>query len=406
MAVSKVITTFGKKIKDISKNFNSLWSKTIIKDLDESLILPDLDIFFDYKNKNKSIKKRKLERKITKNNQINDIELIKLSAPLISPNLENDWESWQTFNPGAILLNGKVHLLYRAIGEDGLSRLGYCASNDGLRLSNRLPYPVFEHCCKNTPHFDSYSSGGSWGGCEDPRIVRIGDEDTLYLTYTSFSNGIRVGLSSIKIKDFENKKWNWTTPKLISPENEIHKNWVIFPEKINGKYAILHSINPEILIDYIDNLNFKNNKTLKSKYVRKERKKGWDSIIRGAGPPPIKTKEGWLLFYHAMDKNDYGKYKVGAMILDIKDPTKILYRSKKPVIEPKEYYEMDGFKGGVVYASGAVIKDDKLLVYFGGADNYVCLAYADINNFLKALKTDSNPQLKHKMIKKKEVAKK
>ncbi len=323
--------------------------------------------------------------------------------PIISPNEENDWESWQTFNPAAILIGDNVHLLYRAIGNDAISRLGYAASEDGFNVDERHPEPAYEHCTGDAGKYVCYSiaSGGSWGGCEDPRIVRVGDEDKLYITYTACDGGLRVGLSSIKIKDFVNKNWRWTTPQLISPLGEVHKNWIIFPEKINGKYAIMHSISPDISIEYLDSLE-DISKPIKSYYHPGKPKKRWDSFVRGPGPPPIKTKYGWLLFYHGMNHKDMSKYKLGAMILDLKDPTKVLYRSKEALLVPDECYENEGFKAGVIYALGAVVKDEDLLIYYGGADSYVCVAHVNFEKFLKALtkKKIKLPKLKFLKIKK------
>lgn len=321
--------------------------------------------------------------------------------PIISPMPENVWEAWQTFNPGVILLDNKIHFLYRAIGPDGMSRLGYAVSNDGFTIDERLSYPVYEHKTgKRTFNIYSFLSGGSWGGSEDPRLVRVDEEDVLYMTYTACDNGLRVGLTSIKVDDFLNKKWQWRPPALISPPGEVHKNWLIFPEKINGRYAILHSIKPDIQIEYVDSLEFDNKTYIESFYGGRPQKGCWDKWLRGAGAPPIKTKDGWLLFYHAMD-NDWSKYKVGAMLLDLDDPTKILHRSKEPVLEPKESYENNGCKPGIVYVSGAVVKDGNLLVYYGCSDSYVGVAYAPLEEFLEALKKETKPKLKFKTLKKK-----
>jgi len=343
--------------------------------------------------------------------------------PIISPVLENGWEAWQTFNPGVILLedsNGspaktsKIYFLYRAIGEDGISRLGYAASDDGFIINERLSSPVYEHklikTLKESSNFlqsrtsfiyYSFASGGSLGGSEDPRPVRVNGEDTIYMTYTACDEGLRVALTSIKVRDFLQKKWRWSAPKLISPPNEVHKNWVLFPEKIKGKYALLTSINPEVLIEYLDSLEFKEGEFIKSTYGGACRKNCWDTYVRGAGPPPIKTKYGWLLFYHATDKSDPGKYKVGAMLLDLNNPTKVLHRSPEPILEPTEVYENNGFKGGVVYASGAVVKDDKLLVYYGAADSYIGVAYADFNRFIEEFIKGAKIKLERKPLKKK-----
>jgi len=347
--------------------------------------------------------------------------------PIISPKSENGWEAWQTFNPGVILLGDKIHFLYRAIGEDGISRLGYAVSNDGFTIDERLPYPIYEHKTgKRTfnpfdKSFDpelrteglrtnteqdrsiniySFLSGGSWGGAEDPRLQRVDEEDVLYMTYTACDNGLRVSLTSIKVDDFLNKKWKWRPPVLISPPGEIHKNWLIFPEKINGKYAILHSIKPTIQIEYVNSLEFNENDYINSFHGGRPRKGCWDKWLRGAGTPPLKTKEGWLLFYHAMD-NDWSKYKVGAMLLDLEDPTKILRRSKEPVLVPEESYENNGYKPGVIYVSGAVVKDGNLLVYYGCSDSYVGVAYSPLEEFLETLKKETKPKLKLKTLKKK-----
>ena len=120
----------------------------------------------------------------------------------------------------------------------------------------------------------------------------------------------------------------------------------------------------------------------------------WDNWVRGAGPPPIKTKYGWLLLYHAMDERDPNRYKLGAMLLDLHDPTKILYRSARPVLEPDETYENEGHKAGVIYSCGAVTIKDKLLVYYGGADKFTCVAEANLAEFIADLIAQKKPELK------------
>lgn len=354
---------------------------------------------------NKTGLKKKARKRVRK--LVNPTVLVRMKQnPIILPRQENGWEAWQTFNPGVVLLNNKVHFLYRAIGEDSVSRFGYAFSDNGLAIDERLPYPIYEHRKGEKRRFNIYSylSGGSWGGSEDPRLVHIEKEGVLYMTYTACDNGLRVGLTSIKVDDFLNKKWKWKPSVLISPPGEIHKNWLIFPEKINGKYAILHSIKPNVQIEYLETLDFNDHNHINSFHGGGLRKGCWDKWIRGAGAPPLKTKDGWLLFYHAMD-DDWGKYKVGAMLLDLNDPMKILRRAKEPVLSPEESYENGGYKPGVVYVSGAVIKDGNLLVYYGCSDSFVSVAYANLNKFLEALKTETKPKLKLKTLKEKEKEK-
>jgi predicted GH43/DUF377 family glycosyl hydrolase len=324
--------------------------------------------------------------------------------PIIEPREGNYWEMKATFNPGAIYADRRVHLLYRAIGGDDVSVLGYASSDDGVSFTERPHEPAYmPFSTKATtpkeqqkPLSPAYFSGGGWnGGCEDPRLTLI--DDTVYLTYTAFDGwgSIRIALSSIDLQDFLNKEWKWKKPAMISPPGEVHKNWVLFPEKIHGRFAILHSISPAILVDYFDSLDEFDGEenVIASKYDRVSRTGEWDSWIRGAGPPPIRTELGWLLFYHAMDLRDPNRYKLGAMILDENDPTKVLYRSRSPILEPDFDYENQGFKAGVVYSCGAVVRDGELYVYYGGGDSVTCVAMANLKKFLEELKTFGAPKL-------------
>ena len=170
--------------------------------------------------------------------------------------------------------------------------------------------------------------------------------------------------------------------------NEVHKNWVLFPEKINGKFAVLHGVSPNILIDYFDSpTDFEKGFCIKSSPPSGGRQDFWDNKMRGAGPPPIKTDLGWLLLYHAHDRKEPHKYKLGAMILDKDNPTKILHRSAHSILSPDMHYE-NNWKPGIIYASGAVIKGDDLRVYYGGGDKVVCVAETPVKKFLDYLVTE------------------
>jgi predicted GH43/DUF377 family glycosyl hydrolase len=322
--------------------------------------------------------------------------------PALSPRLEMDWEGQGTCNSAALIDDtGKVHILYRAIGNDGVSRFGYASSEDGFVFGNRSIYPVFflqklETSESKIKAFDPvlYPSGGSWGGAEDPRMVEI--EDRIYVNFSAFSdwNYIRLAVTSISKKDFLSKKWNWSNPVFISPVGEINKNWVLFPEKINGKFAILHSVTPNPQVNFVDKLEFLDNGAQKitSNFRQKIPRKTWDTWVRGSGPPPIKTSKGWLVLYHANSKEEPHKYQVGAMLLDINDPNIIIARSPSAILLPDKWYEND-WKPGIVYVCGAVIKNGELLVYYGGGDKHVCVAETNLNKLLEWLLTHGRDNL-------------
>lgn len=322
--------------------------------------------------------------------------------PLIGPIIENLWESKATFNPAAIYEEGRVHIIYRAIGKDDVSVLGYASSLDGVNIDERLSKPIFiptqpfessgpYRGPKPTGQYES--GGGCFGGCEDPRITRI--DDRLYMTYVAYDgwNPPRVALTSINFDDFTGHRWQWEKPVLISKPGVVDKNACLLPEKIGGKYVIFHRIFPDILIDFVDDLSFDGNTFLENRYKISPRKNYWDSRKVGVGAPPIRTDSGWLMIYQAVGDLDANRYKMGAMLLDIGDPTRVLARSNDPILTPDQWYENDGFKAGVAYPCGAIAKDNQLIVYYGGADTLVCAATARLDQFVSELAGHKNLKL-------------
>ena len=321
--------------------------------------------------------------------------------PILAPG-GSPWTAEAVMNPAAVVLENRTHLVYRAIGTDGVSRLGYASSAEGIVFDTRLPYPAY--VAQNPRNFLGqirryspvlYPSGGSWGGCEDPRAVVIGGR--VYITFNMFDGWdfIRVAVISIAKDDFAAHRFGtWDGPYILSRPGERQKNWVLFPEKIRGKFAILHSIAPEVEIAYRDSLEeVGGTEPFIESWVGARdslpaRENAWDSFIRSAGPPPLKTDRGWLLFYHAIDEHDPGRYKLGALLLDLDDPTRVIHRAAAPILSPDEQYENRG-KPGIVYACGAVVRDGTLFVYYGGADKVVCVATAPLDSFLKTL-TEEN----------------
>ncbi len=347
--------------------------------------------------------------------------------PILSPHPGHDWASDSTFNPTAFYDGKKIHILYRAMGDKGISTFGYASSLDGFTINERDDKPAYIPREKFEGAFDPFpfdakeevdwgqfsASGGGWGGCEDPRLTKIGD--TVYLVYVAF-NGYpetNIAFSSIPYKDFLEHRWSkWTKPVLITSLDPDHKNpntlknffqdkpWykpqfgighknpAILPEKINRKYVIFHRIWPNIVFDYVDELKFDGKTFLRGDHSIPVRPNMWDSHKISCGAAPMKTPLGWLLIYNAVGRKDMSRYKIGAMLLDLKNPEKVLHRSNSPILEPREHYENYGNKFGVVFAGGAVIKDGQLIVYYGGSDKVVCAATSPLDKFLDNLKKD------------------
>ena len=199
-----------------------------------------------------------------------------------------------------------------------------------------------------------------------------------------------MAFTSLSLPDFCKRNWKWEKPVFISPPNEIHKNWVLFPEKINGRYAILHSISPTVLVDYVDDLKeFDGTKFINSYYyARSGRKEEWDNWVRGAGPTPIKTKHGWLVLYSHI-QNYFAPpavFGIEAFLLDLKDPSKIIARTDGPLLfSHAEYYEKYGAVPNIIFPSGAFSRDGKLHLYYGAADTVCALATGKMDELVKEL---------------------
>jgi predicted GH43/DUF377 family glycosyl hydrolase len=290
-----------------------------------------------------------------------------LQNPLLEPIAENAWESAGVCNAAAVKLDGKTYLVYRAFTQNNTSRLGLAISNDGLYIDERLNDPIYPLRTK----YEMPIKDGVGSGTEDPRITQIGN--TLYMCYTAYDGDIaRLAFTSISTKDFIARKWDkWALPKIISPPRVFDKDGVLFPEKINGKYAFFHRIEPNVVIDYVDNLEFKNDTCLGNKGVITPRIGSWDGVKIGINGPPIKTPKGWLVFYHGISRID-GHYRIGALLLDLHDLTKIIGRTSYPILEPETQFEKEGVVRDVVFSNGHVVEGDTITIYYGGADKVIC----------------------------------
>lgn len=300
-----------------------------------------------------------------------------INNPLLSPLPNNPWENTGVCNTAAVEIQGKIFLLYRAFTEKNVSNIGMAVSNDGLFIDERLPYPIF-------PLRTSYEKPlhpGLGGGAEDPRITRI--QDMLYMCYTAYDGEMaRLALTSITVDNFLARNWTtWAIPKIISPPGIMDKDGALFPEKVNGKYVFFHRIEPNVVIDYVDDLDFKNGSFLKSKEVGSPRRNFWDGVKVGINGPPIKTDDGWLVFYHGISKIDR-HYRIGALLLDLIDLTKIIGRTSYPILEPETYFEKEGIVNNVVFSCGHIVRGDEVYIYYGGADKVICGAKINLRKLV------------------------
>lgn len=293
--------------------------------------------------------------------------------PILEPMEEHAWESRGVFNPAAIDLEGTVHLLYRAQGEDYVSRIGYATSHDGKHIDERLPEPIY------SPR-ESFETKG----CEDPRLIEVGDK--IYMFYTAFDgeHQPRVAISSIKKESFLAREWTWTRPEVITPPGIMDKDAAIFPETFDGKYLFLHRVQDVICADEFESLEFSRERVKRCIPIFGPRSGMWDSAKVGIAGPPLKTDDGWLLFYHGVSEKT--KYRVGAVLLEQEDPTSIIGRTTVPILEPEMSYELEGQVPHVVFPCGNILRDDTVLVYYGGADKVVAGAEVSLSQLLAILK--------------------
>jgi beta-1,2-mannobiose phosphorylase / 1,2-beta-oligomannan phosphorylase len=300
--------------------------------------------------------------------------------PIISPIKENSWESKYTFNPTAIYLDNKVHLLYRAMGEDSVSVLGYAQSKDGFKINKRFGEPIYVP----RQDFEKKQRPGN-SGCEDPRITKLGDK--LYMCYTAFDakSPTHIALTSIKAEDFINHKWDWDLPQIISVPDRSDKNACLLSEKIRDNFVFFHRIGGCIWVDYIEDLNFGKDEWVGGRIIMSPRTDKWDSRKIGIAGPPIKTDDGWLLIFHALSIYD-DKYRLGVALLDLNSPDSVLCRLDYPILEPEAEYEKKGFRPGTVFSCGNVVIKDQLIVYYGGADQVTCAASCDIKKLVREVK--------------------
>ena len=304
--------------------------------------------------------------------------------PILIPDESNWWESKAVFNCGILHHEQKIHMLYRAIGEyeKYVSRVGYASSSDGVwfERSKKVAMTPYEK-------YEKY-------GIEDPRIVRVNHNIVLsYVVLSDFVGQSPIASTALATTtDFA----NYNRLGIVTSKGLDNKDFVLFPQERDsqsslsmskiGRYLFLHRPSswvgptfgvdrPSIWLGEGNNLITSENDTLLL-----TPKQEWEALKIGMGPPPIKTKNGWLLIYHGKDAA--GVYRAGAALLDLKNPTIVIGRTKTPILEPVEPYEKRGDVNNVVFPTGACVLDGKLFIYYGAADKVCCLATVDLESLL------------------------
>lgn len=322
--------------------------------------------------------------------------------PIVVPG-KYDWRKVSTFNPGVIFDNGKFYLYERAAGSlrPFQTAIGVLASNDGVHFEHLVDKPVFSGEILGVPE----------ASVEDARVVKI--DGKFYMCYAMQPYQFDCWPTGIAVPDYypeyypEWKRYNvepmitrsgiavsddgihfkqlcYTTP----PEIDDRDN-ALFPEKINGKFAILRrpmqyvgekygTDIPGIWISYSDDLLDWSSPELVAVAENFE----WEGTKIGTAATPLKTDKGWLVLYHGVDTNSV--YRVGAMLLDLKDPKKVIARTKKFIMEPEEYYEKFGLViPNVIFPTGNLIKDGLLYIYYGCCDSSIGLATIPVEELLE-----------------------
>lgn len=286
------------------------------------------------------------------------------------------------FNPGAVKLGRDTLILARVERRSGCSHLTVARSSDGLtdwRIDN---HPTLAADVDNHPE-------EIWG-LEDPRIVFLEEEGVYAVTYVAFSaSGPLVSLATTT--DFRDFKRQGI---IIPPED---KDASLFPCRFKGRYALLHrpvnfsGISSGIWLSFSPDLKHWGDHRL----IIEPREKGWWDCHRvGLGAQPLATDLGWLLIYHGVKATASGNiYRVGALLLDLEDPSKVLHRADEWLLSPQETYERVGDVDDVVFPCGMVVEDDELRLYYGAADSCIAVATARLSDLLGYLVTCSGCQV-------------
>ncbi len=320
--------------------------------------------------------------------------------PLLVPRPDVKWERGACLNAAVHYEDGVLNVLYRAIDHEpnwkqGVSKgpyntsVGLAVSTDGLNFERR-PEPVIP--------FGFY---GPDTEAQDCRVVKI--EGMYYLTYCLYDKKRGLPTTGYSVsKDLV--RWDHKGELTPFARFGFNKNAALFPEKIGGRFCLLHR--PEaagcrhlpinqfnwrtwsrgaegspasvagVTLSYSDDLKTWDNEEV----VIAPREGHWDNVKVGAGAPPIRTPRGWLNVYHGVDDNHI--YRLGIALHDLEDPTVILKRQDAAILEPELDWERHGDVDGAIFTCGAVLHGSRLQVYYAGADTVIGLAEGNVDEFL------------------------
>lgn len=314
-----------------------------------------------------------------------------LENPILLPDKSGNWEAEAAFNPSVVEKKGVIHMLYRAVSSSEtingvsleVSSIGHAKSRDGIhfRERNRLVAPELD--------WEKY-------GCEDPRITEF--EGKFYIFYTALSNypfdadGIKVGVAVTS--DFVSIEKH-----LVTPFNA--KAMALFPERVNGKIAAVLTVNTDRPPAKICLALFDKIEDIWSEEYWKEWYKRIDEHVIALpsaerdhvefGSAPVKTKEGWLIFYSYI-YNYFAPpatFGVQAALLNLENPQSVRGIVKHPFMIPQEEYEIYGKVPNIVFPTGALVRKSQVYLYYGAADTTACLAtmpYKKLLDHLVAVK--------------------
>ncbi len=273
-----------------------------------------------------------------------------------------DSDGVDTSDPRIVVVGGRTWLT-------SISHLRIARSKDGIQfeiepapaLSPATPYETF--------------------GIEDPRITFL--DSTYWINYTAVSPfGIATALASTT--DFRTFERHGI---IFPPPN---RDVTIFPEKIGGRCAALHRPMPEGIGQQAiwvasspDMVRWGEHR-----FVAGARDSGWDSSKIGGGAVPFRVRtashDGWLAIYHGVTGSPPA-YSLGALLLDARDPARVIARSRAPILEPEAEYEREGFFGGVVFTCGLLAEEDRVRIYYGAADGVTAVADLSLDEILTGL---------------------